>query len=505
MVKRKKAKAETATSRRLDSTSSSPLSLSAFDLAALLAPVTPEDFRRHVFEADALHVARPRCPGYYAPLEDLSSPQRLFKLMDDGIVPLYRINMFRCIDGRTKETPPPPSSIDEVKRLFSEGWSIQWLQPQHEHDALSAMVATLESQFGCLVGVNAYLTPGGAQGLAPHWDDVDVFVLQLGGSKAWTLHRHCTSSPLAPEQQTLPRYSSGDLDPESLSEPFMRPKLSAGDLLYFPRGIIHHAPNKDSSAPSVHLTISTFQRQTLYDLVQKTFEEAMSELWEEDETLRRALPWKALTLQAPQKEMSMAVAKQLRRLADAVEAESSGEGPGAVAGALGELGMEFVRHRMPPQVKQDEVRLVGLRDVVIVDTSAIALQPVPEDVDEDAARMLHCASNARKNHMMNHPPEATAQGQVEEAEEEAMEADEVLADPGQVLSGTVAKALRHLCNSEPKTLQELLKEAEIPESSWQEVCQVLTQLAAMGLAKVKEAPEAKALKPASKTKKRRIK
>ena len=29
-------------------------------------------------------------------------------------------------------------------------------------------------------------------------------------------------------------------------------------------------------------------------------------------------------------------------------------------------------------------------------------------------------------------------------------------------------------------------QAEIPESSWQEVCQVLTQLAAMGLAKVKE-------------------
>lgn len=503
MVKRKKAKAETTTSRqRLDS-STTPLSLGAFDLGALLAPVTPEEFHGRIFEIDALHVARPRCPGYYAPLEDLSSPQRLFKLMEDGIVPLYRINMFRCIDGRTKETPPPFSSIEEVKRLFNEGWSIQWLQPQHEHDALSTLVATLESQFGCLVGVNAYLTPGGAQGLAPHWDDVDVFVLQLGGSKAWTLHRHMTSSPLAPEQQTLPRYSSGDLDPESLSEAFMRPKLLAGDLLYFPRGIIHHAPNKDSSSPSVHLTISTFQRQTLYDLVQKTFEEAMSELWEEDEMLRRALPWKALTVQAPQKEMSAAVAKQLRRLADAVEAESATEGPGAVAAALGELGMEFVRHRMPPQVREDEVRLVGLRDVVFVDASAVALQPILEDVDEDAARMLHCASNARKNHMMNHPPETTAQGH-EEAEEEAMEADEVLPDPGQILSGTVANALRHLCNSEPKTLQELLKEAEIPEGSWQEVCQVLTQLAAMGLAKVKETPEAKASQPC-KAKKRRIK
>ena len=31
--------------------------------------------------------------------------------------------------------------------------------------------------------------------------------------------------------------------------------------------------------------------------------QAMSELWEEDEALRKALPWNALTLRAPQKEM----------------------------------------------------------------------------------------------------------------------------------------------------------------------------------------------------------
>ena len=37
---------------------------------------------------------------------------------------------------------------------------------------------------------------------------------------------------------------------------------------------------------------------------------------------------------------------------------------------------------------QDEVHLVGLRHVVVVDASAIALQPILEDVDEDAARMF---------------------------------------------------------------------------------------------------------------------
>merc|ERR1719401_522323 len=144
--------------------------------------------------------------------------------MDQGIVPVYRVNMFRCIDGSTKETPePPPASVADVRRLFSEGWSIQWLQPQQEHDALARLVAVLESEFGSLVGVNAYLTPPGAQGLAPHWDDVEVFVLQLGGEKAWSLHRTSSACPLPPEAQSLPRYSSGDLPRESLSPAMMQP------------------------------------------------------------------------------------------------------------------------------------------------------------------------------------------------------------------------------------------------------------------------------------------
>merc|ERR1712232_955977 len=135
------------------------------------------------------------------------------------------------------------------------------------------------------------------------------------------------------------------------------PELHAGDLLYFPRGIIHHAPNQDASTSSVHLTISTFQRQTRYDLAQKAFEEAMSELWEDDEALRRSLPWRAL---APGASCHAALCKDVsaifRRLADAFDAEASsaqaaGEADaegGPVAVALAELGAEFVRHRMPP-------------------------------------------------------------------------------------------------------------------------------------------------------------
>ena len=57
-------------------------------------------------------------------IKALTPHEALFSLMDQGVMPVYRMNMFRCIDGSTKETPdPPPQSVADVRRLFSEGWS----------------------------------------------------------------------------------------------------------------------------------------------------------------------------------------------------------------------------------------------------------------------------------------------------------------------------------------------------------------------------------------------
>ena len=41
------------------------------------------------------------------------------------------------------------------------------------------MLAQLEEHFCCGAGCNVYLTPPRAQGFAPHYDDVDVFILQV--------------------------------------------------------------------------------------------------------------------------------------------------------------------------------------------------------------------------------------------------------------------------------------------------------------------------------------
>ena len=45
-------------------------------------------------------------------------------------------------------------------------------------DELWHVISLLESYFGCLVGSNVYITPRGSQGLAPHYDDVEVWKVE---------------------------------------------------------------------------------------------------------------------------------------------------------------------------------------------------------------------------------------------------------------------------------------------------------------------------------------
>ena len=78
-----------------------------------------------------------------------------------------------------------------------------------EHDALASLVVALETEFGCLVGVNAYLTPPGTQGgscphetRGPGYDDLQdhpldgAYILML----SYTVY---TKTPLALHWQLM--------------------------------------------------------------------------------------------------------------------------------------------------------------------------------------------------------------------------------------------------------------------------------------------------------------
>jgi len=57
---------------------------------------------------------------------------------------------------------------------------VRILHPQRFSDAVWRLLSVFEGFWTSAVGCNAYLTPAHSQGFAPHWDDIDAFILQVG-------------------------------------------------------------------------------------------------------------------------------------------------------------------------------------------------------------------------------------------------------------------------------------------------------------------------------------
>uniref|UniRef100_A0A8W7P0F4 Bifunctional lysine-specific demethylase and histidyl-hydroxylase n=1 Tax=Anopheles coluzzii TaxID=1518534 RepID=A0A8W7P0F4_ANOCL len=138
--------------------------------------------------------------------------------------------------------------------------------------------------FHCMTGANFYLTPPGSQGFAPHYDDIEAFVLQIEGRKRWRLY-----GPRQP-QEVLARVSSENLRQDELAgPPIVDVVLEAGDLLYFPRGCIHQAATVPG-AHSLHITVSVYQRNCWADLFEQMLPIALATAADTEPQLREGLP-----------------------------------------------------------------------------------------------------------------------------------------------------------------------------------------------------------------------
>ena len=89
------------------------------------------------------------------------------------------------------------ADVATMKRMFTEDQhSIRLKCPQMHSKKLWRMIATMEDFFQMGGGANVYLTPAGAQGFAPHYDDIEAFVLQLEGRKRWRVYKPPTDDEL---------------------------------------------------------------------------------------------------------------------------------------------------------------------------------------------------------------------------------------------------------------------------------------------------------------------
>ena len=162
-----------------------------------------------------------------------------------------------------------------VARMYGDGWTVALNRMHERMPALAAMCAAAEAVFSAAFQANLYLTPPGSQGFMPQWDTHDVFVLQIHGSKDWTLYDTKVELPLAGQSFDDEKPPTG---PASASF-----TLRAGDMLYCPRGLMNSAQSGPEA--SLHVTFGLIGR-TWAELVL----EAVSKVFLEDASFRRNLP-----------------------------------------------------------------------------------------------------------------------------------------------------------------------------------------------------------------------
>ena len=114
--------------------------------------------------------------------EDVFSRKKLLEIVDEIELPVETNLSAVNYIAQTRQAWPFSSntaSTKEIKSAFKNSYTVQFFQPQRFSDELHQINAGFEHVFGSLAGASAYLTPPNSQGLAPHHDDVDVFVLQV--------------------------------------------------------------------------------------------------------------------------------------------------------------------------------------------------------------------------------------------------------------------------------------------------------------------------------------
>lgn len=208
-------------------------------LASLIAPVAEEEFRARYWEQQPLVIHR-GTPDYYGDLFSL-------KEFDDAITrdPSY----VKVADAPTMKVASYKTEmvkgLEAVLADMREGCTLILDQLHKKNPKMGKLCRTLGPEFGHPFQSNLYLTPPNGKGFRPHWDNHDVFILQIVGSKKWQIEKERRIYPFKEENMGL---DGREIRGETLSF-----TLNQGDLIYIPRGFVHAAESGDG--PSLHITL----------------------------------------------------------------------------------------------------------------------------------------------------------------------------------------------------------------------------------------------------------
>jgi hypothetical protein len=243
--------------------------LENFSFGSLIAPVSAEEFQAHYWEQQPLIVHRAN-PDYYGDL---------FTLRDLDEAVTRSPDYIKLSDAATKMSTsyiaPTVSGLETILADMRDGGTLVLDHLELREPKLGLVCRLLAQELGHRFQTNLYLTPPQGKGSIPHWDNHDVFILQVMGSKRWTIEKERRAFPGKGDKMgSAGREFRGELNSFTVNE---------GDLIYIPRGFIHAA--ECGAAPSLHVTIGVVAF-FFEDLLHAALKAAI----QRDERLRRTLP-----------------------------------------------------------------------------------------------------------------------------------------------------------------------------------------------------------------------
>ena len=199
----------------------------ALSVQGLVAPVSQEEFLGRYWERKPLILHR-QDPGYYG---DLFTLEDFDSAITNG--PSYVKTAEATAKKYTRHEGSAAQGLEGLLNDMRGGHTLILDGMQNHEPKLKALCRTLGQETGFRFQTNIYLTPPSGKGFTPHWDNHDVFMLQVLGSKHWKVEKNRRAFP---EQDA----NTAEEDREFRGELYEF-TLHQGDMVYIPRGFVHAA------------------------------------------------------------------------------------------------------------------------------------------------------------------------------------------------------------------------------------------------------------------------